>query len=125
MKITEIKVHLKDTRDSKLKAFVTVTFDDMFVVHDMKVIEGKKGLFVAMPSVKMKEPCPKCDKRIPVRSKFCPECGSKLPETPSGYAEGEEEREEHKDIAHPITAEARDYIRAEVLKAYEEEKQLV
>jgi stage V sporulation protein G len=122
MEITQIKVHLKDSQDSKLKAFVTVTFDDMFVVRDLKVIEGKKGLFVAMPSVKMKEPCPKCGKKIPMHSKFCSECGSKLPEPNRNHDEDSEEREEHKDIAHPVTAEARDYIRKKVLEAFEAEK---
>jgi stage V sporulation protein G len=38
--------------DSKMKAVVSVTFDDCFVVHDIKVIEGEKGLFIAMPSRK-------------------------------------------------------------------------
>ena len=124
MEITQIRVHLKDSEDSKLKAFVTLTFDDMFVVRDLKVIEGKKGLFVAMPSVKMKEPCPKCGKKIPVRSKFCCECGARIPE-PSKEHNGqpeEEVREDHKDIAHPITAEAREYIRNKVLEAFESEK---
>lgn len=51
MKITEIRVALRD--DDKLKAFVSVTFDNEFVVRGMKIIEGKDGhLFVAMPSRK-------------------------------------------------------------------------
>jgi stage V sporulation protein G len=122
MEITQAKVHLKGSQDSKLKAFVTITFDDMFVVRDLKVIEGKKGLFVAMPSVKMKEPCQKCHRKIPIHSKFCCECGFKLPEHSANPSE-DEDREEHKDIAHPITAEAREYIRKKVLDAYEAEKQ--
>ncbi len=48
MKITEIRVSLRD--DEKLKAFVSVTFDNCFVVRGMKIISGNKGLFVAMPS---------------------------------------------------------------------------
>ncbi|OJF76518.1 MAG: septation protein SpoVG [Treponema sp. CETP13] len=51
MQITEIRVRKVET-DSKLKAYVTVTFDDCFVVHNVKVIEGKTGLFIAMPSRK-------------------------------------------------------------------------
>lgn len=51
MKITEIRIALRD--DDKLKAFVSVTFDNEFVVRGMKIIEGKDGhLFVAMPSRK-------------------------------------------------------------------------
>ena len=52
MEITEIRVKPVQ-REGKLKAFVSVTFDDMFVVHDIKVIEGEKGKFVAMPSKKV------------------------------------------------------------------------
>ena len=51
MKITDIRIRKVDA-DSKMKAVVSVTFDDEFVVHDIKVIEGEKGLFIAMPSRK-------------------------------------------------------------------------
>ena len=122
MQITQVRVHLKESADSKLKAFVTITFDDMFVVRDLKVIEGKNGLFVAMPSVKMKEPCAKCNKKIPVKSKFCCECGARLPEAPRHDEHEDEAREDHKDIAHPVTAESREYICKKVLEAYEFEK---
>ena len=51
MQITDIRVRVV-SKDSKMKAVVSVTFDDAFVVHDIKVIEGEKGLFIAMPSKK-------------------------------------------------------------------------
>jgi stage V sporulation protein G len=51
MEITEIRVHLRS--EDKLKAFVTVTFDSCFVVRNMKVIEGNKGLILCMPSRKL------------------------------------------------------------------------
>lgn len=51
MNITDIRIR-KITSEGKMKAIVSVTIDDMFVVHDMKVIEGQNGLFVAMPSRK-------------------------------------------------------------------------
>jgi stage V sporulation protein G len=53
MDITDIRIR-KVTADGKLKAYVTVTFDDCFVVHNVKVIEGKNGAFIAMPSRKTK-----------------------------------------------------------------------
>ena len=59
MEITETRVALKDSPDKKLKAYVTVTFDNAFVVRNIKVIEGTGGLFIAMPSRKIKQPCPK------------------------------------------------------------------
>lgn len=51
MQITDIRVR-KITKEGKMKAVVSVTFDEIFVVHDIKVIEGEKGLFIAMPSRK-------------------------------------------------------------------------
>jgi stage V sporulation protein G len=51
MNITDIRIR-KIEALGKMKAIVSVTFDDMFVVHDMKVIEGQSGLFIAMPSRK-------------------------------------------------------------------------
>lgn len=52
MEITEVRIRRHRSEDGKLKAFASVVFDGEFVVHDMKVIEGTKGLFVAMPSRK-------------------------------------------------------------------------
>jgi len=54
MKITDIRLRKIDS-DSKMKAVASVTFDDEFVVHDIKVIEGQNGLFIAMPSRKLSD----------------------------------------------------------------------
>ena len=51
MKITDVRVR-KITKEGKMKAIVSITIDDEFVIHDIKVIEGDKGLFIAMPSKK-------------------------------------------------------------------------
>ena len=51
MKITDVRVR-KITKEGKMKAVVSITIDDVFVVHDIKVIEGEKGLFIAMTSKK-------------------------------------------------------------------------
>ena len=51
MQITDVRVR-KVAKEEKLKAVVSITIDDEFVVHDIKVIEGEKGLFIAMPSKK-------------------------------------------------------------------------
>ncbi|HPM78864.1 MAG TPA: septation regulator SpoVG [bacterium] len=53
MEVTNVRVF--PVEEEKLKAFVTVTFDNCFIVRDMKVIRGNKGLFVAMPSKKKKD----------------------------------------------------------------------
>ncbi len=51
MQITDVRVR-KIAKEGKMKAIVSITLDDEFVVHDIKVIEGEKGLFIAMPSKK-------------------------------------------------------------------------
>ena len=51
MNITDIRMRLMN-KDTKMKAVASVTFDDEFVIHDIKVIEGEKGWFIAMPSRK-------------------------------------------------------------------------
>ena len=51
MQITDVRVR-KVTKEGKMKAVVSITLDNEFVVHDIKVIEGEKGLFIAMPSRK-------------------------------------------------------------------------
>ncbi len=54
MQVTDVRIR-KITTEGKMKAIVSVTFDDEFVVHDIKIIEGQNGLFIAMPSRKMGE----------------------------------------------------------------------
>lgn len=51
MQITDVRVR-KVTKEGKMKAIVSITLDDEFVIHDIKVIDGDKGLFIAMPSKK-------------------------------------------------------------------------
>jgi len=121
MEITEVKVILKEGPDKKLKAYATLTFDNCFVVRNVKVIKGNKGLFVAMPSRKTREACPKCNYKNAIRSKYCNQCGSNLPAYAPKEANQESRQSEHRDIAHPITLECREYIQKKVLGAYEEE----
>lgn len=122
MKITEVRIYQKENPDKKLKAFATVTFDDCFVVRDIKVIERNKGLFVAMPSRRMKEPCPKCRHGNPVRSRYCNECGARLESSVNPpVIDAAARQSEHKDVSHPITLEFREYLEKAVLEAYEKE----
>lgn len=53
MKVTDVKIYMED--NNKLKAFATITIDNSFVVRGLKIIEGTKGRFVAMPSMKKKD----------------------------------------------------------------------
>ena len=54
MNITDVRIR-KVTDEGKMKAIVSITFDNEFVVHDIKIIDGQNGLFIAMPSRKMNE----------------------------------------------------------------------
>jgi len=125
MEITEVRVTLKDSADKKLKAYATVTFDNAFVVRNIKIIEGTNGLFIAMPSRKVKQPCPKCNFKNELRSKYCNQCGGQLPVAArpmEAEAAAAGAQAEHKDIAHPITQSFREYLQKKILEAYEQEK---
>ena len=125
MEITEVRIFLKESPDKKLKAYATVTFDNAFVVRNIKVIEGSSGAFIAMPSRKIKQPCPKCGFRNEARSKFCNQCGGQLPLAPRPVSADHQQGSsstEHKDIAHPITQSFREYLQKRVLEAYDKER---
>jgi stage V sporulation protein G len=69
MEVTEVRVFLAEEEDERLKAYATVTFDNCFVVRDLKIISGNTGLFVAMPSKKRKDGTYK-DVAHPIHSDF-------------------------------------------------------
>jgi len=126
MEITEVRIFLKEGPDKKLKAYATLTFDNCFVVRNVKVIQGNKGLFVAMPSRKVRESCPKCNYKNAIRSRFCNQCGANLPQPQAHQAQqapSAVRQSEHRDIAHPITLECRELIQKKVLDAYDAEAQ--
>jgi stage V sporulation protein G len=126
VEITEVKIYLREKQDRKLKAYATLTFDNAFVVRDIRVIDGRKGLFVAMPSRKLRENCPRCSHKNVIGSRFCSYCGTNLEaiSKPQQHERqhGEERKEEHRDIAHPITTESRESIQEAVLEAFERKK---
>lgn len=122
MKITEVRIFKKNDPDKKLRAFATITFDDCFVVRDVKVIEGSKGMFVAMPSRRLREPCPKCGHPSEIKAHYCSQCGAALEYVARPATEGGGPQSEHKDIAHPITPEFREYIQKTVLEFYRREQ---
>ena len=123
MDITEVRIFLKDSPDKKLKAYATVTFDNAFVVRNIKVIQGTSGVFIAMPSRKVKQPCLKCNFKNELRSKYCNQCGGELPVQVRPMAADPNAQAEHKDIAHPITQAFRELLQKKVLEAYELEVQ--
>lgn len=120
MEITEIRIFSKEGQDKKLRAYVTVTFDNVFVVRNIKVIQGSHALFIAMPSRKVKNACPRCHFRNEVGSRFCNHCGAALPPG-TDQQKTPDAKTEHRDIAHPITQEFREHLQTKILEAYQKE----
>ena len=119
MEITEVRVKLIGRRSDKLRAFCSITFDNAFVIRDLKIIEGQKGAFVAMPSRKICDRCARCGCKNHLRAKFCNDCGNRLPAAPSPEADARVKL--HADIAHPINAGSREAIQKRIIEAYTQE----
>ncbi len=123
MVITEVRIKLMEDNNERLQAFCSVTFDDAFVVRDLKIIEGTKGSFVAMPSRKLTDRCSSCGCKNHLRARFCNQCGHKLDEN-RATRDAEGRAKLHADIAHPINSAAREVIQSAVIKAFSKEKEL-
>jgi stage V sporulation protein G len=120
MKITEVRVKLVKNKDDRLKAFCSMTFDNEFVVRDIKIIEGASGYFVAMPSRKLSDHCERCGSKNHLRASFCNSCGQRLaPGRTAKYAKGKDKL--HTDIAHPINVRCRERIQKKIVGAFEKE----
>jgi stage V sporulation protein G len=123
MEITEVRIKLTEDSDDRLQAFCSITFDDCFVVRDLKIIEGTNGPFVAMPSRKLTSHCTRCGCKNHLRACFCNQCGGKL--NPDRAARDHEGRAKlYADIAHPVNSKCRELIQAHVIAAYQRELKL-
>lgn len=120
MKITEIRIRLMDKPNEKLRAFCTITCDDEFVIRDVKIIDGAKGPFIAMPSRKMMDHCRKCSCKNHLRARYCNDCGARLDPRRAERIKGGKTRL-HTDIAHPINSRCREKIQSKIIAAFEEE----
>jgi stage V sporulation protein G len=134
MRLSEVRVSLcangnGNGSTGRLKAFCSLTFDNMFVLRDVKLIDGNDGLFLAMPSRKLCDHCPKCREKNHLRARFCNNCGNRLdgdrylryrPAGNPGSASSTRVKL-HADIAHPISADGRRQIEETVLRAYQQE----
>jgi stage V sporulation protein G len=120
VEITEVRIKLMDEPGERLKAFCSITFDNCFVVRDLKIIEGQTGPFVAMPSRKLTAHCPQCGMKNHLRAQFCNQCGSRQAQDRMPLdAEGRAKL--YADIAHPINSACREMIQDFVVREYEEE----
>ncbi len=123
MEITETRISLINKPNSRLRAYASVTFENSFVIREIRIIEGKNGLFIAMPSRKMQKPCPKCNFKNPVTNRYCGQCGSEIK-----MAEQKNQKsgpQQHKDIAHPINTQFRDYLQKKIIETYNQQKESV
>lgn len=115
--ITEVRIKLMEASEDRLRAFCSVTFDNCFVVRDLKIIEGSHGPFIAMPSRKLTNRCGRCGNKNHIRSNYCNNCGSK-------FREQRDTRDEdapnklYADVAHPINQSCRDLIHQHVVEEY-------
>jgi stage V sporulation protein G len=119
--ITEVRIKLMEDNNERLQAFCSITFDDCFVIRDLKIIEGTKGSFVAMPSRKLTDRCPECGCKNHLRARACNQCGKRLDEN-RVLRDMDGRAKLHADIAHPINSSCRDYIQGAIIKAFQEEK---
>jgi len=131
MRLTDIRIKLCESQNqnNRLKAFCALTFDNTFVIRDVKLIEGNDGLFLAMPSRKLADHCPRCGDKNHLRARFCNNCGGHLDENRyqryqngNGNGNGGHARLKlHADIAHPINAETRQTLERDVVTAFHDE----
>lgn len=118
--VTEVRIKLTDDPRNKLRAYASVTIDDAFVVRDLKIIDGSKGPFVAMPSRKLADHCPRCHHKNHLRAGYCNQCGHRL--DPDRATKDERGRARlHADLAHPINSTTRIELHKAVVRAYAEE----
>ena len=122
MVITEVRIKLVEENNERLQAFCSVTFDNAFVVRDLKIIEGTKGSFVAMPSRKLTDRCGSCGCKNHLRARYCNSCGHKLDEN-RAVRDADGRVKLHADIAHPINSACREVIQTAVIDAYQKERE--
>src|SRR5262245_5992169 len=106
-----------NSENERLQAFCSVTFDDAFVVRDLKIIEGTKGSFVAMPSRKLTDRCGGCGCKNHLRARYCNQCGGKLDED-RATRDADGRVKLHADRAHPINSGCREVDQLAVLRAF-------
>lgn len=120
MKITEVRIKLMEGTEDRLRGFCSITFDDCFVVRDLKIILGNSGPFVAMPSRKLSSHCHKCRSKNHLKAKYCNNCGSRQRSEHVSF-DGDGRAKLYADVAHPVNAECREMIQAKVIEEYNKE----
>jgi stage V sporulation protein G len=115
--ITEVRIKLMEEAGERLQAFCSITFDDCFVIRDLKIIEGTSGPFVAMPSRKLTSHCPQCRSKNHLRAAYCNQCGARLKDDRATRDE-DGRAKLYADIAHPINSNCREMIQDRVIREF-------
>ena len=123
MEVTEVRVKLINSPEDRLRGFCSVTFDNSFVVRDLKIIEGNSGPFVAMPSRKLTDNCGNCRTKNHLRANFCNQCGKKLTHNRVEHDAGGRAKL-YADVAHPVNAACREMIQMRVVEEFNKELEL-
>lgn len=123
MQITEVRIKLMENSEDRLRGFCSVTFDDCFVIRDLKIIEGKNGPFVAMPSRKLTANCFKCRSKNHLRARFCNHCGTRQ-KVDNVIHDSDGRARLYADIAHPVNAACREMIQNRVIEEFKSEIKL-
>lgn len=118
MEITEVRIKLMEESEDRLRAFCSITFDNCFVIRDLKIIEGSHGPFVAMPSRKLTHRCNRCGNKNHIRSNYCNNCGTRLRDQPRDNRDDDSPNKLYADVAHPINQSCRDMIQIRVVEEY-------
>jgi stage V sporulation protein G len=117
VEITEVRIKLMEDASERLQAFCSITFDNSFVIRDLKIIDGSNGPFVAMPSRKLTAHCPQCGCKNHLRAAHCNQCGTRLAE--DRLIKDEDGRAKlYADIAHPINSACREMIQDRVIREF-------
>ena len=120
MEITEVRIKLMEDSDDRLQAFCSITFDNAFVVRDLKIIDGTNGPFVAMPSRKLTSHCHQCGSKNHLKAAYCNQCGARQRDDRL-VRDAEGRAKLYADIAHPINSSCREMIQTRVIAEFRTE----
>ncbi len=123
MRVTTVRIrmtHPEILQRDNVEAFCTAIIDDALAVRDIKIIRGKKGAFMAMPSRKKTERCKNCGCKNRFCAKFCGECGDNLP-----FVTLTDDESPYADVVFPVSSAARKILEDAIMDSYRQERSLI
>jgi stage V sporulation protein G len=118
VEITEVRIKLGGQPGERLQGFCSITFDNSFIVRDLKIIAGAHRPFVAMPSRKLTAHCPCCGWKNHLLAGHCNNCGNRITED-RNLKEEVGRVKLYADIAHPINTACREIIQERVFREFQ------